>query len=202
MFNGDVQSLCAAGCGFFGSAPLSNMCSVCFKRSFGEDEFKRRMQAGPAPSPSPSPILDAVTAAASPNQLDISASASSLAEGTVVIQPVADVPNAAAASSSKHHFEDAAPTKGEATSSKPTNRCSQCSRKVGLTGFGCRCGGTFCSAHRSTFSACLRAVALADPAFVCRYSDRHACTFDYKAAGREALAAANPVVVADRVTRI
>ena len=35
----------------------------------------------------------------------------------------------------------------------------------------------------------------------CRYSDRHECSFDYKAAGRDALAAANPVVIAERVTR-
>ena len=35
-----------------------------------------------------------------------------------------------------------------------------CKKKVGLTGFTCRCGGLFCSIHR--------------------YSDKHQCDFDYK----------------------
>ncbi|GJM96876.1 hypothetical protein PR202_ga13749 [Eleusine coracana subsp. coracana] len=28
------------------------------------------------------------------------------------------------------------------------NRCLTCRKKVGLTGFQCRCGGTFCGSHR------------------------------------------------------
>ncbi|OEL34234.1 hypothetical protein BAE44_0004747 [Dichanthelium oligosanthes] len=30
------------------------------------------------------------------------------------------------------------------------NRCASCRKKVGLLGFACRCGGTFCSVHRYT----------------------------------------------------
>merc|ERR1712079_540560 len=41
------------------------------------------------------------------------------------------------------------------------NRCSACKKKVGLTGFDCRCGGLFCSIHR--------------------YSDKHDCSFDCQA---------------------
>ncbi|XP_010489793.1 PREDICTED: zinc finger A20 and AN1 domain-containing stress-associated protein 5-like [Camelina sativa] len=37
------------------------------------------------------------------------------------------------------------------------NRCSGCRKKVGLTGFRCRCGDLFCSEHR--------------------YSDRHDCIY-------------------------
>lgn len=65
-------------------------------------------------------------------------------------------------------------------SSKP-NRCDMCRKKVGLTGFKCRCDGMFCGSHR--------------------YSDAHSCSFDYKAAGREAIAKANPVVKADKIVR-
>ncbi|KAL7167650.1 hypothetical protein ACSBR2_038167 [Camellia fascicularis] len=43
---------------------------------------------------------------------------------------------------------------------REVNRCSGCKRKVGLTGFRCRCGDLFCSKHR--------------------YSDHHDCSFDYK----------------------
>ncbi|RZC86836.1 hypothetical protein C5167_030186 [Papaver somniferum] len=62
------------------------------------------------------------------------------------------------------------------------NRCSGCRRKVGLTGFRCRCGDMFCSEHR--------------------YSDRHDCSFDYKAAGRESIARQNPVVKAAKIIRL
>ncbi|KAK1429106.1 hypothetical protein QVD17_11308 [Tagetes erecta] len=61
------------------------------------------------------------------------------------------------------------------------NRCSGCRRKVGLMGFRCRCGEMFCSDHR--------------------YSDRHDCSYDYKAAGREAIARENPVVRAAKILK-
>ncbi|KAK6162951.1 hypothetical protein DH2020_002792 [Rehmannia glutinosa] len=62
------------------------------------------------------------------------------------------------------------------------NRCSGCRRKVGLTGFRCRCGELFCADHR--------------------YSDRHDCSYDYKSAGREAIARENPVVKAAKIIKI
>ncbi|GMQ00736.1 hypothetical protein CsSME_00047688 [Camellia sinensis var. sinensis] len=65
---------------------------------------------------------------------------------------------------------------------REVNRCSGCKRKVGLTGFRCRCGDLFCSEHR--------------------YSDRHDCSFDYKAAGREAIARENPVVRAAKILKV
>ncbi|XP_042493101.1 zinc finger A20 and AN1 domain-containing stress-associated protein 8-like [Macadamia integrifolia] len=75
----------------------------------------------------------------------------------------------------------------EATSSGdpgklPANRCSSCRKRVGLTGFKCRCGQTFCSIHR--------------------YSDKHNCQFDYKTAGQDVIARANPVVKADKIEKI
>ncbi|EHA8589272.1 putative Zinc finger AN1 domain-containing stress-associated protein 15 [Cocos nucifera] len=63
-----------------------------------------------------------------------------------------------------------------------SNRCSTCRKKVGLTGFRCRCGDLFCGRHR--------------------YSDTHDCSFDYKAAGREEIAKANPVVRAAKIIKI
>lgn len=62
------------------------------------------------------------------------------------------------------------------------NRCSGCRKKVGLTGFRCRCGELFCSEHR--------------------YSDRHDCSYDYKTAGREAIARENPVVKAAKMVKV
>ncbi|PSR91541.1 Zinc finger A20 and AN1 domain-containing stress-associated protein [Actinidia chinensis var. chinensis] len=65
---------------------------------------------------------------------------------------------------------------------KVANRCSSCRKKVGLLGFRCRCGETFCGVHR--------------------YAEKHNCTFDFKTVGREAIAMANPVVRADKLERI
>ncbi|XP_072952685.1 zinc finger AN1 domain-containing stress-associated protein 15-like [Typha angustifolia] len=75
--------------------------------------------------------------------------------------------------------------KPDKESEKPTklgNRCSSCRKKVGLTGFRCRCGDLFCGLHR--------------------YSDIHDCSFDYKAAGREEIARANPVIRAAKIVKI
>ncbi|XP_043721294.1 zinc finger A20 and AN1 domain-containing stress-associated protein 9-like [Telopea speciosissima] len=80
----------------------------------------------------------------------------------------------------------ATPTEEASTSEDheklPANRCNFCRKRVGLTGFKCRCGQTFCSLHR--------------------YSDKHNCLFDYKAAGQDAIARANPVVKADKIEKI
>lgn len=67
---------------------------------------------------------------------------------------------------------------------RDVNRCSGagCRRKLGLMGFRCRCGDMFCSEHR--------------------YSDRHDCSYDYKAAGREAIARENPVVKAAKILKV
>ncbi|ELU09379.1 hypothetical protein CAPTEDRAFT_171714 [Capitella teleta] len=62
------------------------------------------------------------------------------------------------------------------------NRCHTCKKKVGLTGFECRCGGLYCGLHR--------------------YSDKHDCTFDYKELGQRQIRKANPVVVGLKIQKI
>uniref|UniRef100_A0A4W5PJZ3 Zinc finger AN1-type containing 6 n=1 Tax=Hucho hucho TaxID=62062 RepID=A0A4W5PJZ3_9TELE len=62
------------------------------------------------------------------------------------------------------------------------NRCFSCRKKVGLTGFDCRCGNVFCSMHR--------------------YSDIHNCTFNYKADAAEKIRKANPVCVGEKIQKI
>jgi AN1-type zinc finger protein 5/6 len=65
---------------------------------------------------------------------------------------------------------------------KDTNRCFSCNKRIGLAGFKCRCEYVFCSLHRQ--------------------SDKHNCTFDYKAHGRDVLTKANPAVIADKVEKV
>ncbi|KAM3874053.1 AN1-type zinc finger protein 5b [Diretmus argenteus] len=62
------------------------------------------------------------------------------------------------------------------------NRCFMCRKKLGLTGFDCRCGNLFCGLHR--------------------YSDKHNCPYDYKAEAAAKIRKENPVVVADKIQRI
>ncbi|KAJ8472202.1 hypothetical protein OPV22_026545 [Ensete ventricosum] len=77
-----------------------------------------------------------------------------------------------------------ATAESEARSRKvAANRCGQCKKKVRLCArFECRCGSTFCAAHR--------------------LPETHECAFDYKAHGRAAIAKANPVVAKDKLRRI
>lgn len=70
----------------------------------------------------------------------------------------------------------------ELCSKQSVNRCVLCRKKVGLAGFKCRCGGTFCSSHR--------------------YSETHECSFDYKSTGRDAIAKENPIVKAEKIEKI
>ncbi|XP_069619515.1 AN1-type zinc finger protein 5 isoform X1 [Ranitomeya imitator] len=62
------------------------------------------------------------------------------------------------------------------------NRCFMCRKKIGLTGFDCRCGNLFCGLHR--------------------YSDKHNCPYDYKAEAAAKIRKENPVVVAEKIQRI
>uniref|UniRef100_A0AAZ1WZZ8 Zinc finger, AN1-type domain 5b n=2 Tax=Oreochromis aureus TaxID=47969 RepID=A0AAZ1WZZ8_OREAU len=62
------------------------------------------------------------------------------------------------------------------------NRCFMCRKKVGLTGFDCRCGNLFCGLHR--------------------YSDKHNCPYDYKAEAAAKIRKENPVIVAEKIQRI
>uniref|UniRef100_A0A453AU47 AN1-type domain-containing protein n=2 Tax=Aegilops tauschii subsp. strangulata TaxID=200361 RepID=A0A453AU47_AEGTS len=73
----------------------------------------------------------------------------------------------------------AAPAAEAAAKKSAPTRCMACKKKVGLLGFACRCGGTFCSLHR--------------------YVDGHACGFDYKKVGRELIAQQNPLVVPSKL---
>ncbi|GMH28361.1 hypothetical protein Nepgr_030204 [Nepenthes gracilis] len=62
------------------------------------------------------------------------------------------------------------------------DRCSTCRKRVSLMGFSCKCGNLFCAAHR--------------------YSDKHNCPFDYRAAAQDALAKANPLIKAEKLDKI
>ncbi|XP_013886628.1 AN1-type zinc finger protein 5 [Austrofundulus limnaeus] len=92
----------------------------------------------------------------------------------VVSQPIVSVSQPSTAGS-----EDVKPPEPP----KPKkNRCFMCRKKIGLTGFDCRCGNLFCGIHR--------------------YSDKHNCPYDYRADAAAKIRKENPMVVAEKIQRI
>lgn len=63
-----------------------------------------------------------------------------------------------------------------------TTRCKACRSKVGLVGFECKCGHTYCTSHR--------------------FPDTHDCQFDHKTEDRKHLTLENQKIVAQKVAAI
>ncbi|KAK3265877.1 hypothetical protein CYMTET_25470 [Cymbomonas tetramitiformis] len=142
---------------FFGNASSLGMCSKCFRENQHSETQTQE-------------AVKSIEAAAA-------FSASSLVTPQTTPVPAPESPGVTVAAPAAVVAEDSP----QPPQKKP-NRCFTCNKKIGLTGFKCRCNYIFCSEHR--------------------YSDKHNCTFDYKSAGRDAIAKANPTVVADKVQKI
>ncbi|KAF5770566.1 putative transcription regulator A20-like family [Helianthus annuus] len=144
---------CANNCGFFGSPTTLNLCSKCYKDHCVKEQHMSTAKI-------------AVEKSFSQPQHQIESSSSSSSSLATALAPVST---------------DSVVAEG-AVKSQPRNRCGSCKRRVGLTGFTCRCGTTFCGTHR--------------------YPEQHACTFDFKTMGKEAIAKANPVVKGVKLEKI
>ncbi|KAI3913258.1 hypothetical protein MKW92_034751 [Papaver armeniacum] len=179
-------TLCINNCGVYGNPSTKNMCQTCF-----ESSSKIKISTTNTKSSS----------IQSPNEPDliVQQEEGKLSKKVVVVQSLTFSSSEKFRSSSIKTPDDSDllvkirksdDLISKIDEKKPVekkivreiNRCSGCRKKVGLTGFRCRCGELFCPEHR--------------------YSDRHDCSYDYKAHGREAIARENPVVRPAKILKV
>ncbi|XP_054254280.1 AN1-type zinc finger protein 5-like [Indicator indicator] len=199
--------LCSTGCGFYGNARTNGMCSVCYKEHLQRQQNSGRISPMGTASGSNGPTSDSASvqrADTSLNNCEGTASSTSEKSRNVLgatlpvmqqmtemsisreekvslnteTKPVVTQPSPSISQSSTSQSEE----KASELPKPKKNRCFMCRKKVGLTGFDCRCGNLFCGLHR--------------------YSDKHNCPYDYKTEAAAKIRKENPLVVAEKIQRI
>ncbi|XP_045592550.1 AN1-type zinc finger protein 6 [Procambarus clarkii] len=182
--------LCRMGCGFFGSPNTDGLCSKCYK-----DALKKKQQP---PSTVTSPTASVAPTSASPSPPTSSlhqAATVATTTGQPTVPTLTQVAGIPGSSEKRETAEDAGASGTDSVEAdldvgspdkdgakKKKNKCQMCKKKVGLTGFTCRCEGLFCSVHR--------------------YSNEHRCTFDYREHGAEEIRRNNPVIKGEKIQKI
>jgi len=172
-------TLCKNGCGFFSSIDSKGFCSVCYKEYLKKERKEEAAVEENAEEEVPTTVTNAISKLTLEEQTNPE-------EGAEIVIPNLEEtePEQPALPSSSKDTVDVAEEKEKEPkdTKKKKNRCLSCKKKLGLTGFSCRCGGLYCAIHR--------------------YSDKHECNFDYKAMGEKEISDNNPLIVAQKVAKI
>lgn len=159
-------SLCANNCGFFANPAHRGYCSKCYRDIAAREQQRQAKEdsSSAAPDKAKKIVSDAVLEPLA-----------ALIPPTGTGSPAELLPTK---QSSPAPCIGAVPTPRRVSKKK----CGVCSKKVGLTGFNCKCGLVFCGVHR--------------------YAEAHQCNFDHKTTERQRLADDNPLVQASKLERL
>jgi len=167
-------------CNFYGSEKTEGYCSVCYKdivknnknNKISEENLIEKVRES-----SPPKILEKPAPPAAPKKSSTPVK-SEIDDNTMKLKPISS-------STAKLSIQKKSPASSSPTIPSPKKkktRCLICKKKLGITGFDCRCGGMFCSLHR--------------------FEDQHNCNFDFKTTEREKLAKDNQKVEDAKIEKI
>eukprot|EP00871_Galdieria_phlegrea_P003837 jgi/Galph1/4454/GphlegSOOS_G3033.1 len=188
-----VPTPCVKGCGFYGTSSTLNMCSKCYREHLRQEEQRlqvesvcqqqeqqERHQGGVHQEVKEPNVEESMLETGKTQETHVTGELLSGSSESVKIESSPETQVVHQESSGVSNGQD--PAAQPSPGSQRKSRCETCNKKVGLTGFTCRCGFLFCSEHR--------------------YSDKHNCTFDFKSQNKELLSKANPQVVAPKINKI